>query len=1133
MYFIRLFNILARVKAYRYALSVSEQPGKVRHFPVINQYVIMRINIIALVLFTSLTQASATGMAQNITLIRQHATLEDLFRQIEKQSNYTFLIDKNELITTTRVAINVKNTPLNKVLDQCFKGLPISYKIVDQNVLVKLTNRDLRRTPPSPVQEKTFRGVVRDETGSPFPGVSIRILKTSRVFLSKTDGTFELSAKTTDSLSFSYVGYNTQIVGLADSTNLNISMRPADDQALNEVVVLGFGQTQKKIAQTGSTASISTKELKQSPTANITNALAGRLPGLITLQRGGEPGNDASHLFIRGRASLNNSSPLVTIDGVQKDYSAITLLDVNEIESVTILKDASATALYGVKGANGVIIVTTKRGTKGIPQLNFSTETALQNPVSVPDFLDSYRFAQLANEAYLNDNPTGNPLYSDEVLEHYRLGDRPLIYPNVDWFDQIMKTGVQQRANFNVNGGSDKVRYFVNVGYLNQGGVYKAQANDLYNPNANFKRYNFRSNVDIDFDKDFSIGLSLYGAIEDKRNPNYTDADIFWTLIQVPPNYGPVMWPIGYYSKGNDVQNPLWLLNESGYAQAFNSSLSGMFSLKRKLDVITEGLSVKANYSFDGYFKNSLSRWARALQAKYNNGYFDDPTSYTYFNEELALQAPSSSYSQNRDVWMDFSLNYQRTFGAHEVSGLLLANRTQRVLGNQVPYVSQGLVGRMVYNYKYKYFAEVNAAYNGTDNFAKKNRYGFFPAFSAGYAISEESFLKNSETISLLKLRGSYGLVGNDQLSGRRWPFISEYTGSAGYVFGETLSNAIGGTTEGAMANPDVTWETAAKTNIGLEINLWKELIAFKADVFMERRRNILISRNTVPGIIGASGAQLPTVNWGKVNNKGFEIELSHRHKIGNVNYFLNSNLSLAKNKIIFMDEAPTAHPWQQLTGRPIGQLYGLTSIGFFQSQQDIDDSPTQFGKVIPGDIKYADLNNDGVIDNNDEGAIGGTNAPNVFYGLSAGFNWKNFDFSVLFQGAANSYRPITGAGMWEFFQGGKVASLHEGRWTPETAATATYPALHYGASVNNFRHSTFYMDNTSYLRLKNVELGYTFKNIKLSAAKELSTIRLYTNAINLHTWTKARLFDPENYNGYGAVYPPTRVINFGLSVGF
>jgi len=1088
---------------------------------------LMRLKIVFLLMVLGGAQLTAKTYGQQFNLKLTGEPLEAALEQIRTQSDYIFWYNKSIIKNSRPVSINVANGSIDDVLRALFSDQPLSFTIRDKTIVIK-------EKPSSAAQRDSISGTVTDSlSGFPLEGVTVLVKATNKAVATGAEGNFRVSAVQGDTLLFTYLGYASKAISVSYSRPLQVRLQPAAEQRLDEVVILGFGQTQRRIAQTGSTASITTKELKQSPTANITNALAGRLPGLISLQRSGEPGNDASQLFIRGRASLNSVSPLVTIDGVQKDYSAISLLDVNEIESVTILKDASATALYGVKGANGVIIVTTKRGAIGKPRINFSMESALQNPVQVPEFLNSYEFAQLANEAYLNDNPTGTPLYDDAALEHYRLGDRPLIYPDVDWMESIMKPGLQHRANFNISGGGEIARYFVNVGYLDQGGVYRAEKNDVYDPNANFKRYNFRSNVDINFDDNFTVGLSLYGAIEDKRNPNYTDADIFWTLIQVPPNYGPIKWPNGYYSKGNDVQNPFWLLNESGYSQSFNSSLSGMLSAERKLDVITPGLSVKGNYSFDGYFRNSLTRWARTLQAKYNSGYFEDASSYTFFNDELPLQAPSSSYTQNRDVWMDLSLNYNRAFGGHDVTGLLLANRTHRVLGNQVPYVLQGLVGRLVYNYKNRYLAEINGAYNGTDNFAKHNRYGFFPAFSVGYVLSEEEFLKNSPTVNFLKLRASYGLVGNDQLAGRRWPFVSEYGASAGYVFGETLSNAIGGTSEGAMANPDVRWEIAEKTNIGVELGLWNDLIGLKADVFYENRRDILISRNTVPGIIGASAGQLPTVNWGKVENKGFEIELNHRKRFGAINYFVNSNFSFARNQVLFMDEADVAYPWQRMTGRTIGQLYGLTAIGFFQSQEEIDQGPTQFGNVIPGDIKYADLNKDGLIDHNDEGAIGTSNTPEIFYGIAGGLGWRNVDFSVLFQGSANSSRHVEGPAIWEFFQGGKVADLHRGRWTPETAATATYPALHYGASANNFRTSSFFVDNTSYLRLKNVELGYTFREGLVTRQLGLSSIRVYSNAVNLFTWSSARLFDPENYSGYGAVYPPTRVFNFGISVSF
>lgn len=1117
-----------------------------KHYCLTKLYYVMKISVIVLGLVmvsTSLLVAKEAHTQSldetRVTLELKGSTLKSAFAAIEQQTPYRFMYNSDQVNAHLLLNYTAKNKVLRQVLQDLLKAPHYQFLQTDKTLLIKpeVAKNTAPAVMDAPVKTPdniVITGVVSDDQGKPIPGVSVSQKGTQNGVITDANGAFSISLPDMKGiLMFSMIGYGKQEIAVEGRLVVTVQLK-AEAGSLGEVVILGFGQKQSKIAQTGAISSVGSKELKQSPTANLTNALAGRLPGLVTMQRGGEPGNDAAMLFIRGRATFNGGSPLVTIDGIQKDYSAITLLDVNEIESVTILKDASATALYGVKGANGVVIVTTKRGANRKPEMSMTVETAFQNPVSIPKFLDSYNYALLANEAYLNDNPTSTPLYSKEALEAYRTNSNPLRYPNVDWFDEAMKTGMQKRLNFNLTGGSPIARYFINVGYVNQDGVYRAEKNNLYDPNANFKRYNFRSNVDIDFNKDFTIGLSLYGAIEDKRNPNYDDAGIFWTLLQVPPNYAPVKWPgIGLYGQGNDVQNPLWLVNESGYAQSFNSSLSGMLTAAHKLDFITKGLSVKANYSFDGYFRNSQIRWARSRTAKYNNGYFEDPASYTYFFDDLPLQAPSSSYTQNRDVWLDMSLNYDRSFGDHSVTGLLLANRTQKVTGSAVPYVSQGLVGRLVYNYKQKYFAEINGSYNGTDNFARNNRYGFFPAISAGYLVSKEEFMRALPAISMLKIRGSYGQVGSDQFAGRRWPFISEYNGTAGYQFGETLSNGIGGIGEGAMANPDITWEVSTKSNVGLELGLWDNMLSLKADYFMEKRSNILITRNTVPGVIGASGSNLPAVNWGKVNNQGYELELNHRNRIGAVNYFLNTNFTFARNKVIFIDEAPTAYPWQAYTGRPIGQQYGLTAIGFFQSQDDIDKSPKQFGKVIPGDIKYADLNNDGVIDNNDEGVIGRSNSPEIFYGISGGINWKNFDISFLLQGSGLSYRPIMWTGMWEFFQGGKVADLHQGRWTPETAATATYPALHYGASANNFRASSFYLDNTSYLRLKNVEIGYTFRKVSLNKHRELSSVRIYANGVNLYTWTRARLYDPENYSGYGAVYPPTRVINFGLSVNF
>lgn len=914
------------------------------------------------------------------------------------------------------------------------------------------------------------------------------------------------------------------------------------DKELGEVVVLGFGQTQKKIAQTGAVASITAKEIKQSPVANIANALAGRLPGLITVQRTGDPGRDMPEMYIRGRATFNVTDPLITIDGVQKDATTLGVLDPNEIESITILKDASATALYGVKGANGVIIVKTRRGKEGRPAINASIQRSVQSPTRMPQFLDSYNLALLANEAYYNDNPTGTlPPYTAEAIEAYKTGSDPYKYPNVDWIDEMLKPSQMTRADFNIGGGSKLVKYFVNVGYTQQDGLYKSEKQAQYDPNTIYKRYNFRSNIDIDFDENFSIGLNLSGAIEDRNTSASSTYDIFNYLFKMPPTYSPIKYPTGYY--GGEVRgNPFALLNTTGYIQNFNSFLSGMLTATRKLDFITKGLYVKGNYSFDGAFKNELKRTRQVRTAKYKGvGDINDTASYTYISSDLPLSAPIPAYDQSRTIWMDVSLNYERSFKDHHFTGLILANRTQLLAGGQtasaeklIPFVSQGLVSRITYNFRNKYFVEFNAGFNGTDNFKKDNRYGFFPAFSAGWVLTQEKFLRDNPVLDFLKVRGSYGLTGNDQLNGRRWLYVSQYGTSTGYGYGENLQT-IGGRSEGAMANENVTWEKAYKTNIGLEAKFWNGLLSINADLFREKRKDILITRGSVPAIIGVAPANLPPTNMGEIVNEGFEVEVSHRRRIGKVTYFVNGNASFSKNKILFMDEVDRRYDYLKRTGTAIGQFFGLTSIGFFQSQDEINKSPQQFGTVIPGDLKYKDLNGDNVIDALDEGPIGKTNVPELLYGISAGVNWKNFDCSVLFQGAGNYNILFSHEGAWEFYNQASALEQHLGRWTPQTAATATYPALHYNSNVNNWRTSSFFLKDASYIRLKNIEIGYSFRKVAITKKATLASVRIYANGMNLITWDKMgnNYFDPEAPSGKGFSYPQLKVFNIGVSTDF
>lgn len=1087
-----------------------------------------------------------TGNAQSVlqtklTISFNEQTLDKTLQQIQRKTGINFAYTQNDVQAYNTPKLSFSNETLENVCKEIFKNTPLAFKEFSGYVVVT-------RSAPTPGEKKQtgtlVTGKVTDaETKEGLSGVTIQVLRSMNVVASKDDGSFSIESQPGDMLSFTHTGYESVQEQVGNSAIFSIEMKPSG--AMGEVVVLGFGQSQKKIAQTGAIASITTKEIKQSPAANIANALTGRLPGLISVQRSGEPGADGPELYIRGRATLNISAPLITIDGVEKDPRLVDLsaLDPNEVESITILKDASATALYGVKGANGVIIIKTRRGTEGKARINTSVQTSIQTPTRIPKYLDSYNYALLANEAYFNDNPNGQlPPYTAEAIKAYESGSDPYKYPNVDWMHEMLKPAQMTRADFNISGGSPMVKYFVNAGYTQQNGLYKANKTDEYDASLKYRRYNFRSNIDIDFDKDFSVGLSLFGAIENQNAPNTNTTDIFNYLGKIPPNSYPIQYPNGYYG-GSSRGNPFALVNTTGYRQFFNSSLSGMFTATHKLDFITRGLFVKGNFSFDGYSRSTLTRAKEVRTALYKgSGDYYDTASYSFAGTDGPLQAPSPSYGQNRSTWLDLSVNYDRTFGAHTITGLLLANRQQQVLGDNVsgneliPYVSQGVVSRITWNLNNKYFAEFNAGYNGSDNFAKSNRYGFFPAGSVGWVISKEAFLQKNSVIDFLKLRASYGLTGNPSLGKRRWLFISEFVSGAGYSFGTDQLTAIGGRQEGAMSNPDVTWEKARKLNIGLEAKLWRDLLSVTIDVFREKRNDILIVRGIIPDLLGVSADNLTPANMGVIVNRGFELELNHRNRIGNVTYAVRANGSFARNKILFKDEVSYPYDYLKATGQQIGQLFGLTSIGFFNSKEEIQNSPRQYGNLIPGDLKYKDMNGDGVIDNNDKGPIGKSTVPEFLYGISANASWKNFDISVLFQGAGNYSVRFSHEGAWEFYNGAKVMEQHLGRWTPEAAATATYPALHYGQNANNHQEaSSFFMKDATYIRLKNVEIGYTFRKLGIGKNTMISSVRLYANGLNLYTWDKMGngSFDPEAPSGKGFFYPQLRVVNFGVSADF
>jgi TonB-linked SusC/RagA family outer membrane protein len=1082
------------------------------------------------------TSFAQTVLQTKVTISFNSSSLDKVLQHLQQKTGINFAYTQDDVQSFQVQKMSFANESLENVCKEIFKNTSLSFKEFNGYIVIT-------RATPAPAEKKQtgipVTGKITDaETKEGLAGVNVLVQRTMKGAISKSDGSFSLDVQPGDILLVTYTGYESVQLPVGTTTVFDIAMKRTG--AMGEVVVLGFGQSQKKIAQTGAVASITTKEIKQSPAANIANALTGRLPGLISVQRSGEPGSDNPEMYIRGRATLNSNEPLITIDGVEKDPYMLDLsaLDPNEIESVTILKDASATALYGVKGANGVIIIKTRRGVEGKPRINMSVQSSIQSATRIPKYLDSYHYALLANEAYLNDNPNGTLIpYSQEALKAYESGSDPYKYPNVDWMQEMLKPAQMTRADFNISGGTPIVKYFVNAGFTQQNGLYKAEKNDQYDANLKYRRYNFRSNIDIDFDKDLSVGLSLFGAIENQNAPNVKTDDIFNYLGKTPPNAYPIQYPNGYYG-GSTRGNPFALVNTTGYLQSLNSSLSGMFTATRKLDFITPGLYVKGNFSFDGFFKSTLVRSREVKTALYKgSGDYYDTASYSFSGSDVPLKAPDSNFTQNRSTWLDLSINYDRTFGAHNITALLLVNRQQKVLGGTIPFVSQGLVSRVTWGWRNKYFAEFNAGFNGTDNFAKDKRYGFFPAGSVGWVISKEHFLQNSSVIDLLKIRASYGLTGNDKLGKRRWLFISENINNGGYSFGTDQMTFITGRQEGAMANPDVTWEKARKLNIGMEVKLWHDLLNVTVDVFREKRNDILITRGVIPDIMGVAAINQTPVNLGVIVNRGIEMELTHHNRVGAVTYTVRANGSFARNKVLFKDEVSYPYDYSKATGHPIKQLIGFTAIGFFNSKEEIQNSARQFSPLlIPGDIKYKDMNGDGVIDNNDKGPIGKSDVPEFLYGISANVSWKSFDLSMLFQGAGNYSVRFSHEGAWEFYNGAKVMEQHLGRWTPETAATATYPALHYGQNTNNHQElSSFFVKDATYIRLKNVEIGYTFRKLRIAKNTGIASLRLYANGLNLYTWDRMGngSFDPEAPSGKGFFYPQLRVVNFGISADF
>lgn len=968
-----------------------------------------------------------------------------------------------------------------------------------------------------------------------------------------------------DSLIISGVGYRRQSILADTSSALNIILK-SESNGLNDVVVVGYGQKQKAITLTGAVSSVSGEVIRQSPAASLQNALAGRLPGLFAEQRSGQPGNDASQLQIRGISTYNSPSsqqPLLLVDDIVTSYSQLSQIDPNQVESVTILKDASTTAIYGVRGANGVIIVTTRRGQAGRPELTVTNETALQIPTNLPTLNSGYTTLRLLNEYTLQQGLNPGTLYpqffSGNSLDYYKNNSDPYGHPDVDWWKTLMRNvSPQDRINMNVGGGSRKIRYNINLGYITQGGIFKNFTKGQgYNGNYFNNRYDFRSNIDINPTKSLHIREDLSGTFQITNSPNDLPwnnggntfeylwnqqlSSFLYPLYNPDGSLGNVLNP---QNSGATKPNPVANLTYSGYKRAFDYNINSVTAATQQLDFITKGLSLNAlvSYQSDYQFQKSLTRSASQILTYYYNaanGTYRPATTNLYRNGPLSRSSSPQGTSQQMNL--QASLNYSRDFGNNHFDGMFLYQRNTQTANSSstggIPGNTLSIPLRIDYNFKEKYIIQVDATYSGSDRFGNGKQFGLFPAISAGWNIAKESFFKNSlPFINEFKLRASYGLTGSDNIGGYKYLYQSSYSGpnSNDYYFGAT-SNPVSGVSEGALGNTNITWEKDRKTDIGTDIKMFNNSLSITADYFHDYRYDILSARQSAPSVIGVG---LPILNLGKVENQGYEVEVKYNGKAGAVTYFVDGQVSFAKNKILFMDEPAKPYPWLAQTGNSIGAVFGYTWTGkYYQNISDLFSNPmptngVPLKNIFPGGLILKDLNGDGVLDKNDQGYLG-TNQPQYTAGLSFGVSYKSFDLSVLLNGSFD-YVINMQRGLTNYMERSNYASIPYvlGRWTPENASSATYPALDGG--ITSSVSSSFWYHSGNYIRLKNVEIGYLLPS-SFAKRLHLKSFRVYASGYDLGLIYNALPvpIDPESVvSSSVGEYPQERIVNLGVTIG-
>ncbi|MFD1140906.1 TonB-dependent receptor [Larkinella insperata] len=1125
-------------------------------------------------------------LSKRISITVNEMGIDKVLEKIEGQTKIRFIYSAEVIRADRKVTLDSQNQRLDAVLETLLSPLGIEYKVSRKSILLlkaaerktSLKTEPIEAVVPRDVNRE-ITGKVLDEKGQPIPGASVIVKGTTLGTSTNAEGEYILSLPDDkNAIIFSFVGYVPQEVLVGTMTNLVVSLK-VDEKALEEVVVVGFGQ-QKKVSVTGAVASVTSEVLQQSSSASLANSLAGRLPGLTSIQSGGgQPGRDDATMYLRGAATTNGRSPLILIDGVPRDN--IRTLDANEVASVSILKDASATAVFGVRGANGVILITTKRGTAGKNELTINAEQSFSSFTREPERLHSLEYMALRNEASKNDGISPLP-FDDAIMAKYanplagldpndpdyarKAMVRQYMYPDHDYYRMyISRYAPQTRVNMNVTGGTDKVSYFVNGGFLHQGGNLNTEPKSVlgYDPSSKMDRYSFRANLDYKVTNSLKSFLNIGSYIEQVNMPAawlYGNSDTGWmmsdliyqaqTILPITP--GPVtidgfgVAPGQIVDPGYMDRSAFEIMNRMGYRNEVRSNLNASFGMEWDLsNTVTKGLSIKGMLSYDSRSTTAMQgrKSERLYLAEVNPA--TDELTYAVKRSDETLLSLSKGADSRYNINMQGSINYARTFGRHDVTGMILGQRdTWESTAGEIPYNVLGVAARATYAYDERYLAEVNMGYNGSEQFAPGHRYGFFPAVSAGWVISNERFLKNNRLLTNLKLRASYGKVGNDKMGSARFLYQSDITLGGGGPLG---SLGLGQTiNQGLLGNPNITWEIAQKQNYGLDAQLLGDL-SFSVDVFKERRSNILISRGTVPEFQGVPLGNIPKVNMGLVDNQGYELELTYNKAINqDFRVMISGNYGYNHNTVKFLDESVRDETYAyryRATGFPLNQSWGYkidyaNGNGFFNSKEELDTylktTTYGFGEPRVGDFKYVDLNGDGVINDKDQAPIGFSNIPRVVYGLSLTFEYKGFDLTTFFQGVGKYSSNYQQQGVYEYIIRGTYFDYHKSAWTPERYAAGeeiTYPALSTRSNTNHTANDFFIM-NRSFTRLKNLVLGYTVPAGALKGVG-ISKLRVYVSAQNYFTWDHLRLshLDPENDSSLG--YPVTKMANFGLNLTF